>query len=46
MEDMGLVKREVLSAKPFAVPYEITDFGRTALDVLNNLKVWAEKHGI
>jgi DNA-binding HxlR family transcriptional regulator len=46
MEDMGLVRREVISTKPIAVVYEITDFGRTALGVLENLKDWAEVHGI
>lgn len=46
MEEMNLVRREVISTKPIAVAYEITDFGRTALDVLENLKDWAEAHGI
>ncbi len=46
MEDMGLIKREVISTKPFAVCYENTDFGRSVLGVLENLKEWAEEHGI
>jgi DNA-binding HxlR family transcriptional regulator len=46
MEDMDLIKREVLSTKPYAVAYEITDFGRSALGVLEDLKEWAEAHGI
>ncbi|MBP0004312.1 MAG: helix-turn-helix transcriptional regulator [Cyanobacteria bacterium SBC] len=44
MTDVGLVKRRVLSTKPIAVTYEITDFGRTALGFLEALKEWAEKH--
>ena len=46
MEDMGLVQRKVINTKPIAVTYEITAFGRTALGVLENLKDWAEAHGI
>ncbi len=46
MEDMDLIKRKVLSTKPFAVAYEITDFGQSALGVLEDLKEWAETHGI
>ena len=42
MEDAGLVTREVLSTRPVAVAYSITDFGRSALDVLDQLRQWAE----
>ena len=42
----GLVKRKVISTKPFAVTYEITDFGRTTLSFLEELKEWAEKQNI
>jgi DNA-binding HxlR family transcriptional regulator len=42
MEKHGLVKREVLSTKPLAVLYSITDFGRSALEVLRTLKIWVE----
>ena len=44
MEGIGLVKRNVLSTRPIAVAYEITDFGRSALQVLDKLKDWAEEH--
>ena len=44
MEEIGLVKRNVLSTRPIAVAYEITDFGRSALQVLYKLKDWAEEH--
>ena len=43
MEEMGLIERKVLSLRPIAVAYEITDFGRTALGVLERLKEWSEK---
>lgn len=45
MEATGLVKRNVISTKPFAVTYEITDFGKTALLFLEELKKWSEEHG-
>ena len=46
MEEMGLLERHVLSTRPIAVAYSITDFGRSALDVLDQLRVWAEEHDI
>ena len=46
MEEAGLVKREVVCARPIAVTYEITEFGKTALGFLEELKNWAEKHQI
>ncbi|MEL7227261.1 MAG: helix-turn-helix domain-containing protein [Cyanobacteria bacterium P01_D01_bin.36] len=46
MEAAGLVKREVVSDRPIAVTYEITDFGKTALSVLEELKNWAERQQI
>ena len=46
LEAQGLVRREVLSDRPIAVAYEITDFGRSALVVLEQLKDWAEDHDL
>ena len=46
LEEMGLVTRHVLCDRPIAVQYEITEFGRSALTVLNKLKDWAEKHQV
>lgn len=46
MEAQGLVERHVLSDRPIAVAYEITEFGRSALCILDNLATWAEEHGI
>jgi DNA-binding HxlR family transcriptional regulator len=46
MEALGLVKRTVLSTRPIAVAYEITDFGRSSLTVLEQLKEWAEANGL
>lgn len=46
MEDNKLIKRKVLSTKPVAVTYEITNFGRTALGFLEDLKNWTLEHGV
>ncbi|UHQ54446.1 MULTISPECIES: winged helix-turn-helix transcriptional regulator [Microbulbifer] len=46
MEQQGLVSREVLSTRPIAVAYTITEFGRSSLSVLDQLKEWAEAHDI
>ena len=46
MEDLGLLERHVLSTRPVAVAYEITDFGRSALDVLDQLRAWSEEQDI
>ncbi len=41
--DQGLVKRQVLETSPVSVTYEITDFGRTALGFLDELRRWSEE---
>ncbi|MEM8716379.1 MAG: helix-turn-helix domain-containing protein [Cyanobacteria bacterium P01_G01_bin.4] len=46
LEAAGLVTREVVSDRPIAVAYDITDFGKTALGFLEALKNWAEEHQI
>jgi DNA-binding HxlR family transcriptional regulator len=46
LESQGLVHREVLSDRPIAVAYSITDFGRSALTVLDTLREWAEENNI
>lgn len=40
MEDNKLIHRKVVSTKPVAVSYEITNFGKTALSFLEELKDW------
>ena len=46
MEAAGLLERRVLSTRPIAVAYAITDFGRSALDVLDQLRAWSEEQGV
>ena len=45
MEDLGLLRRVVLSDRPIAVIYEITALGRSTLGILETLKTWTEEHG-
>ena len=44
LEAEGMVVRKVISDRPIAVSYELTDFGRTALNILDDLRVWSESH--
>ena len=46
MEAQGLVTRTVVTERPLAVLYEMTDFGRSSLAVLDELRAWAEAHDI
>ncbi len=46
LEVMGLVNREVVSERPIAVQYSITEFGRSALKVLNQLKKWTDDNNL
>ncbi|MEI5637719.1 MULTISPECIES: winged helix-turn-helix transcriptional regulator [unclassified Pseudoalteromonas] len=46
LEDEGLVIRKVISDRPIAVTYELTDFGKSALSILEDLRQWSEAHGI
>ena len=46
MEQNKLITRQVISTRPIAVSYEITDFGRTTLQFLEKLKEWVEEQGL
>ncbi len=46
LESEGMVLRKVISDRPVAVTYELTEFGKTALNILDNLRVWSESHQI
>ncbi len=46
MEEAGLVQRKVLSTKPIAVAYEITELGRSSLGILEQLKQWSEENNL
>ncbi|MFZ3465435.1 winged helix-turn-helix transcriptional regulator [Vibrio harveyi] len=46
LEVEGMVVRQVISDRPIAVSYELTEFGRTALKILDDLRIWSETHQI
>lgn len=46
LEAEKMVIRKVISDRPIAVSYELTDFGRTALKILDDLRVWSEENNI
>jgi len=46
LESKGMVLRKVLSDRPIAVTYELTDFGRSALNLLEDIRIWSESNNI
>ena len=42
LEAQGLVRREIMDTAPVSVHYEITEFGRSALGFLDELRNWSE----
>ncbi|MDO3722116.1 winged helix-turn-helix transcriptional regulator [Marinobacter sp. chi1] len=44
LESRGMVLRKVISDRPVTVSYQLTDFGRSALKVLDDLRVWSESN--
>ncbi|QFU22078.1 helix-turn-helix transcriptional regulator [Shewanella eurypsychrophilus] len=46
LEDENMVIRKVISDRPIAVSYELTDFGRSALAILDDLRIWSETNQI
>ena len=46
LEQAGLLTRQVLSTRPIAVAYQITEFGQSALMVLDQLRAWAEAQAL
>ena len=43
LESQGMVTRTVISTRPIGVTYALTDFGRSALDILEALRTWSEQ---
>lgn len=46
MESQGMVLRKVQSQRPIAVSYELTEFGRSVLCVLEKLKTWMQQYDL
>jgi DNA-binding HxlR family transcriptional regulator len=44
LERDGLVSREIFAVIPPRVEYELTDLGRNLADLLNQIRVWSERH--
>jgi DNA-binding HxlR family transcriptional regulator len=44
LERDGLIRREVLDARPLAVEYSLTESGRSLAPHVRHLKAWAENH--
>lgn len=44
LEVKDMVKRKVLQERPIAVTYELTPFGKSALDILEQMRQWTESH--
>ena len=42
LESRGMVIRKLVSDRPVVVTYELSDFGRSALQILEQLRVWSE----
>lgn len=46
LEARDMVIRRVINDRPVAVTYELTDFGRSALAILDSLRLWSESSGL
>ncbi len=46
LESQGMVKRKVINNRPIAVTYQLTKFGQSALEILEDLRVWSESNNI
>ena len=46
LESRNMVVRTVINERPVAVTYELTAFGRSALEILEKLRIWSESNEI
>lgn len=46
LEENGMVIRKVIDERPIAVTYELSEFGRSALQILESLRLWSETNDI
>ncbi|WP_430626018.1 winged helix-turn-helix transcriptional regulator [Vibrio cholerae] len=46
LEGNGMVIRKVVSTRPIGVTYELTEFGRSALHILDELRIWSTSNKI
>lgn len=46
LEANNMVIRKVVSTRPIGVTYELTEFGRSALHILEQLRQWSTSHNV
>ena len=46
LEARDMIVRTVISARPIAVTYELTDFGRSVLGILDQMHQWSELYNV
>lgn len=46
LEGNGMVIRKVVSTRPIGVTYELTELGRSALHILDELRIWSTSNKI
>ena len=46
LEEEGMVLRKVIETRPIAVTYELTEFGKSALKILDDIRIWSESNAI
>lgn len=44
LEENGLVKRIICDTRPITVRYELTAYGRTLKDIIENMQEWGKMH--
>ncbi|ASG65128.1 transcriptional regulator [Idiomarina piscisalsi] len=44
LEGKGMVIRTVLNERPIAVTYQLTEFGASALSILEQVRLWSESN--
>ena len=46
LEANNMVIRKVISTRPVAVTYELSEFGKSALSILEELRQWSESNNL
>ncbi|GAA5216847.1 winged helix-turn-helix transcriptional regulator [Corallincola platygyrae] len=46
LEANNMVIRKVINDRPVAVTYELTEFGQSALEILDKLRIWSQSNAL
>ena len=46
LESREMITRKVINDRPIAVTYELTEFGSSALKILDDLRIWSETNNV